>query len=140
LIQNNLFDSTNGLTIDNNEFKNETAGNPILLQAIAPGAHTDITISDNDFHTNAYSNIYVLAITGGTISGNTIIPAVDATGISFSGANDDVTVTNNVITGGLRGIRVEDAGYYGANGANTNIVIHNNSLANNSTYGAGNES
>jgi SdrD B-like domain len=82
--------------------------------------------------------LYVLGVTGGTFTGNTITPASDATGISFSGANANVTVTNNVITGGARGVRIEDAGYFGAAGGNTNITVNRNSLATNSEYGIGN--
>ncbi len=132
-------DSTSGLTIDNNEFKNDTAGNPILLQAVGAGAHTGVAVSNNNFHNNAFSNIYALGVTGGTFTGNTITPASDATGISFSGLDTNITVTNNVITGGARGVRVEDAGYYGEGlGGNSNITVNGNSVASDSTYGLGN--
>jgi|GEM_PF-1833182 hypothetical protein len=131
-------DSTTGLTINNNEFKNDTAGNPILLQAVSAGKHINVVVSDNSFHNSANSNIYVLGVTGGTFSGNTITPASDATGISFSGADANITVTKNIITGGARGIRVEDAGYYGPSGGNSNITVNKNSLASDSTYGLGN--
>ena len=155
LIENNLFDgnnkfgtgagsasisadSTNGLTINNNEFKNDTAGNPILLQAVAAGAHTNVVVSNNYIHDNANSNMYILGVNGGTFIGNTIIPASNATGISFSGADANITVTYNIITGGARGVRVEDVGYYGINGANSNITVNRNSVATDSDYGVGN--
>jgi parallel beta-helix repeat protein len=129
-------DATTGLTITNNEFENDTAGNPILLQATAAGAHTNVTISNNTFHNNTNSNIYAIGITGGTISGNTITPAADATGISLSGADTNVTISGNTISGGARGVRVEDGGY--GFGNNTNITINGNFLSSDSEYGVGN--
>lgn len=151
LIQGNLFDGNNkpgsgsasisadntaGLTINNNEFKNDTAGNPILLQAVAAGAHTNVVISNNSFHNNANSNIYAVGVTGANIHDNTITPAADATGISLSGADVNVTITKNVITGGARGIRVEDAGY--GLGANSAITVNRNNVSSDTGYGVGN--
>jgi hypothetical protein len=150
LIQNNLFDgnnkpgsgsgsasisadSTTGLTIDNNEFKNDTAGNPILLQAVAAGAHTNVIVSNNNMHNNTYSNAYIIGVTGGSFSGNTITPASDATGISFSGEDTNITVSKNIITGAARGIRVENV-----YGANSNITVNKNNVSSNSGYGVGN--
>lgn len=130
-------DSTTGLTIRNNEFKNDTAGNPILLQGTAAGAHHDITVSGNTFHDNTQSAIYALAVTGGTFTGNTITPASDGTGISLSGADADITVSGNTIEGGARGVRIEDAGYYGDAGANGTITLNRNSVATDSEYGIG---
>lgn len=155
LIQGNLFNGNNkpgagsgsasisadrtiGLTINNNEFKNDTAGNPILLQAVGAGAHTSVVVSNNTFRDNTNSNIYVLGVTGGTFSGNTITPASDATGISFSGADANITVTNNVITGGARGVRIEDAGFYGSAGGNSNITVNRNNVSSDTGYGVGN--
>ncbi len=151
MIQDNLFDgnnkpgpgsasisadSTDGLTIDNNEFKNDTAGNPILLQAVAAGAHTNVVVSNNNFHDNTNSNIYAVGVDGANIEDNTITPASDATGISLSGADENISITKNVITGGARGVRVEDAGYN--LGANSAITINNNDLSSDSQYGIGN--
>lgn len=150
LIQHNLFngnnnaggsggadisaDSTTGLTIDSNDFENNSTDNSILLQATAAGAHTNVAITNNTFHgnTNA-STIYALAIAGGTISGNTITAATDVTGISLSGADTDVSITGNTISNAARGIRVEDA-YFGDN---ANITIHTNVISGNSQYGVG---
>ena len=155
LIQGNLFDGNNetgtgagsasvsadhttGLTINDNEFKNDTAGNPILLQATGAGAHTDITVSNNSFHDNAFSDIYAIGLTGGSIHDNIITPAADATGISFSGADTNVSVSKNVITGGSHGIRIEDAGY--GLGGTSGLTITRNDVSSDSTYGVGNES
>jgi hypothetical protein len=131
-------DSTTGLTINNNEFKNDTAGNPILLQAVAAGAHNDVVVSNNSIHNSTNADIYVLGVTGGTFSGNTITPASDATGISFSGADANITVTKNIISSGARGVRVEDPGYYGAAGANSNITVNYNNVSSDTVYGVGN--
>src|SRR3989344_2365305 len=129
-------DSTAGLTINNNEFKNETAGNPILMQAVAPDAHTALVISNNSFHDNVFSNIYLLAVNGGHVHDNTITPASDATGISLSGSVLNITVNHNVITGGARGVRVEDPGW--GLGANGNVNVNRNNVSSNTVYGVGN--
>src|SRR3989344_3464955 len=129
---------TDNLTVDHNEFKNHSVNNPVLLAMTAAGVHKDITISNNDFHDNDLTNIYALGIDGGSIAGNTIVPHAESTGISFGGANTDVAVTKNSITGGERGVRVQDEGY--ALGDNSAITINRNNLATNSDYGAGNPS
>lgn len=151
LIQNNLFesndksgtgagsgsigaDTTDGLKISNNEFRNETAGNPILLQAGGLGAHTNLEVSGNSFHDNTFSAIYVLGITGATFDSNTIV-ATDATGISFSGGNTSVAITNNSITNSARGIRIEDAGY--GLGPNSAFTFSGNTFSGNTEYNIG---
>ncbi len=135
-------DATTGLTINNNEFKNDTVDNPINMQATLaslPGAHKNLAITNNNFHNNTGASVmYILGVTGGTITGNTVLPAADVTGISLSGADANVTVTGNTITGAARGVRVEDAGYYGASGGNSNIVVNRNDVSNDSAYGVGN--
>lgn len=151
LIQDNLFngnnkpgtgagsasvsaDSTTGLTINHNEFKNDTVGNPILLQATAAGAHKTVVVTNNNFHNNTNASvIYAVGITGGTITGNTILPASDVTGISFSGADTNITVKKNIITGGARGVRVENV-----YGADSSITVNRNNVSSDSGYGVGN--
>lgn len=129
-------DSTTGLAIDNNEFKNDTAGNPILFQATAAGKHVNPVVSNNNFHNNANSNIYAVGVTGANIHDNTITPASDATGISLSGADSNITITKNTINGGARAVRVEDAGY--GLGNNSAITVNKNNVATDSEYGVGN--
>jgi hypothetical protein len=127
---------TNALTIDNNEFKNHTTNSSIIFAATAANVHMNTVVTNNNIHgnTNA-SNIYVVAMNGGTFTGNTVTSASDVTGISFSGGNSNITATKNMITAGMRGIRIEDAGY--GFGGNSNIVINRNSI-NGSTYSVGN--
>ncbi len=150
LIENNLFasdvagpsgtaaisaDSTVGLTIRDNEFENQDEGNPVLLQATGAGSHTDVTATGNSFHDNAFSNLYILGVSGGVFSGNSLDIASDATGFSFSGGNDSIEVSDNDISNGARGIRIEDAGY--GLGGNTNFVITENRISGNTEYGVG---
>lgn len=150
VIENNLFDgnnttggsgaggisadSTNGLTIRNNEFKNEMEGNPILLQAVGLGAHTNLEVSGNSLHDNAFSGVYALGVDGGIFTGNTIV-ATDATGLSFSGGNTNITITNNSITNSARGIRIEDAGY--GFGPNSAFTLSGNTFSGNTDYNVG---
>jgi parallel beta-helix repeat protein len=147
LIQGNLFDgnnksqapgagsisadATNGLTINNNEFKNETVGNPILLQAGGTG-HVNLTVSNNNFHDNAYSLFYGLGISNSTFSGNTMAPAAGKAGLYFDGANSGITISGNTFSQGGYGVRIDD--YYTL-GTNSNITITNNNLSGPTTYG-----
>lgn len=155
LISHNLFDSnnvdgsaspgsgiyvdkSNGLTIDNNEFKGHTLGNPIIIAATAPGDNVNITISNNSLHNNTGASvIYALGINGGTFNGNTIISASDVTGISFSGADKSITITENSITNGQRGIRIEDAGYYPGIATSSLFTINKNTITGNTEFGIG---
>ncbi len=152
-ISSNLFDANNEpgasggsaiysefsdhLIIDNNEFRNHTTNSPMIFGATGSGVHKNLTVSNNWLHNNENaSNIYVLSVAGGNFMGNTISASSTVTGISFSGDDQNVSVSKNIISGGARGIRVEDGGY--GLGANMNIMINRNSLTGNSEYGVGN--
>ena len=128
---------TDHMTITGNEFKNHTLNSPVIFGATGSGVHKSLMFTNNNFHNNANaSNIYALAIATGTFSGNTIMAASDVTGISFSGDDQNITVSGNTISNGARGIRVEDAGFN--LGPNMNIAINRNGLTGNSVYGVGN--
>lgn len=129
-------DSTTGLTISTNEFKNHTNGNPILFEASAPGVHSNVTVSNNTFHDNAFTNVFALGITTGSFTGNTVTPASDSTGFGFEGGNSAITISGNTIANGARGIRIEDAGY--GLGTNATITIHGNFFGGDTEYGVGN--
>ncbi len=153
-IQRNLFDSNNkggsaggtaiylenstGLTINNNEFRNHTVNNPVLLAttvATSP-SHTSLTFTNNSLHGNSFSNAYILGVSGGTFTNNWILPASDSTGIAFGGGDSNIQVTGNTIINGARGVRVEDDGY--GIGNNSGVVINRNNLSGDTNYGIGN--
>jgi|GEM_PF-1925729 hypothetical protein len=154
LIQNNLFDannksgpgtdgisadSTTGLTINNNEFKNHTAGNPVLFQATGPDAHVNLVFSNNLMHDNACgcSAIYALALNNAQFTGNDITS--DTSDIRLGGGDHTVAITKNILHSTI-GVNVTDdnAQNNSALGLNTAITVNRNSLTGHSTAGVDN--
>lgn len=128
-------ESSNNLDVTHNVFSDHTANNPLLFAATGVPAHVDLEVKDNTFEDNEYG-IFALGIDGGTFSGNSI-STPNATALTLGGANDDVEVTENTISGSLRGVRVADFGYI-APGANTNIGVNRNAITGSSGYAVGN--
>jgi nitrous oxidase accessory protein NosD len=152
LITRNLFDANNepgssggagiyaeytdGLTVEDNEFTHHTENNPMLFAATGPDTHVNLTVKNNSLHDNEFG-IYALSIQGGWFEANTIsVP--DATALSLDGGVKNVTVTKNVVTNSLRGVRVRDGGY--GYGANANIAVNRNSFTGTGDYAIGNVS
>src|SRR5262249_2825033 len=132
-------ESTNGLTIDSNEFRNQTGNNPIIFAAVGTGAHKNLTVSNNFIHDNV-SGIYALGITGGLFQGNTITTGGTATALTFGGADTGIDVIRNDLSGNARGLRIADFGDldpFGGPFPNSDIEAHYNSFANNTQYGVG---
>ncbi|HEY6976453.1 MAG TPA: right-handed parallel beta-helix repeat-containing protein, partial [Chitinophagaceae bacterium] len=147
LIQNNLFNVNNnlpaaaggsaiyseftiGLTVNKNEFENHTENNPVIFGATGPGVHMNLKFTRNNLHDNTFGT-YFISVTNGTITNNTFnVP--NATGISFGGADKNISVSNNFFTSDpakdARGVRVRDDGY--GYGDNSSITINNNSFTN----------
>jgi SdrD B-like domain/Right handed beta helix region len=127
---------TDHMTIDHNEIKNHTTNGPVTFAATGSGVHKNLTFSNNNLHDNtAGSTVFVLAVSTGMFSGNTILPG-DNTGIAFKGDDQNVTVTNNAISGGARGVNVSDGGF--GLGDNMNIAVNRNSFTGNTQFGVGN--
>jgi nitrous oxidase accessory protein NosD len=152
LIQHNLFDGNNlpgpaggagiysestiGLTVDANEFRNQTQNNPIIFAATSATSHVNLTVTNNYIHDNV-TGIYALGINGGLFQGNTISTNGTATGLTFGGSDTNVKVLNNDLSNNARGLRIanfQDASYIGPN---SNITAHFNSFASDSTFGVG---
>lgn len=155
LIERNLFDGNNqtgpaggagiygehtvGLTIDNNEFRNHNNNSPIILASTGTATHINLTVSNNYIHDNV-GGIYALSIAGGVFQGNTISTAGTATGITFAGADTNIQVLNNDLSGNARGLRITDFGDlipFGGPFANSNIQAHYNDFSGNTDFGAG---
>jgi hypothetical protein len=153
LIQNNLFDANNkpgaaggagiyledshGLTVANNEFKNHTENNPVILAWIASPSHTDFVFSGNNVHDN-FSGPFILGVSGGVFSDN-IVSATGATALSFGGGNSGISLSNNTITNSDRGVRVNDfsADFGVVMGPNSAFTFSGNTFSNNSEYNVG---
>ncbi|MBO0698827.1 MAG: right-handed parallel beta-helix repeat-containing protein, partial [Zavarzinella sp.] len=152
LIQDNLFDgnnnpgpaggagiyseNTNGLTVDNNEFRNHTLNNPVIFAATGPGAHTNLTFSNNFLHDNV-AGVFALGISGGQFRSNTIkTTGGAATALTFGGGDTGIDVEFNDLSGNLKGLRIADFGFIGV-APNSNITAHYNDFSNSSVFGAG---
>lgn len=152
LIERNLFDgnnnsgpaggtgiyteATSGLTIDNNEFRNHTVNSPVIFAAVAPGAHTNLSFTNNNLHDNSFG-VFALAITGGVFQGNTIKTiGGGATALTFGGADTGINVQFNDLSGNLKALRIADFGFFDTT-PNSNITARYNDFSNSTTYGAG---
>ena len=153
LIQNNLFEANNtpgaaggagiylenssGLTVNNNEFRNHTENNPVILAWVAAPSHTDFVFSNNSVHDN-FSGPFILGVNHGSFVGNTI-SAPEATGISFGGGNSNINIAGNTITDSARGIRINDfsADFGVPMGPNSLFTLVGNTLSGNSEYDVG---
>lgn len=141
VVKKNLFDSnntsapaggaaiysevSNGLTITQNEFKGHTLNNPLVFAWNGAPSHFNLLITNNSFHNNTYSNIYSFGLSSSTISGNTFVADPSSTGIYFDGGSTDVHVSDNTISGGSYGIRLDDGYSVGNDSA---FVINENNI------------
>jgi hypothetical protein len=149
-VERNLFDGNNrsgpaggsaiysensiNLTINDNEFKNHANNSAIIFAASAVGAHTGTTVSNNWIHDNNSGNsmIYVVGMTGGTFSGNTL-SQTGSNVLTFSNANSNINVTGNKLMDSFRGLRIVDNG--DLVGDSSDIAVHNNLITGNSEAG-----
>ncbi len=130
--------ATNGLTIDDNEFKNHTNNSAVVFGASASNTHQNLSFTKNYIHDNNIDNsmVYSVAVNGGTFSQNTITEP-GTTALKFAGANSAIMVINNFLDNNRVGVRIADDGF--GFGGNTGIEIHNNSLSNNSNKAIDNQ-
>ncbi len=155
-IERNLFDSNNrpgpaggagiytenstNLTIQNNEFKGHLINSAIVFAAgTGIGSHTGTTVSGNWIHDNNGDNsmIYVVGMTGGTFSGNTILQT-GSNVLTFSNGNSNISVTGNNLFNSFRGVRIVDNGDLSGDGSydSSNITLFHNQITGNSEAGA----
>src|SRR5439155_534045 len=79
--------------------------NPVIFGATAASAHDNLTFSNNILGgTNGYG-ILALSLDVAAFTGNDI-DSDSATGLSFDGADANVTVTGNLFHDGARAVRV----------------------------------
>ncbi|GAB4028088.1 hypothetical protein GCM10028773_61300 [Spirosoma koreense] len=118
-------EATNGLTVEDNEFKGHTTNSAVIFGASAANAHQNLTFTKNYIHDNndANSMVYLLGLSNSTISYNTILQS-GATAIKVAGGNAGVSILNNMLDGNTTAIKLQND----AIGPNTGIQAHNNSL------------
>lgn len=147
-VRHNLFDSNNNIStggaagngiysdsgllnavIDENLFVNNQNA-AMVLNGSAPGVLTptqDLTITNND----GDNRILLIQVTNATVTGNRIISSITH-GLELGGASDSVTALDNWFIGATgRGVEVTDFDL----GANTNLVLHGNCIAQNQVAG-----
>lgn len=152
LIERNLFDGNNNsgpaggtgiytentvnLTIDNNEFRNHTVNNPVIIAAAAVGAHTNLTFTNNYVHDNSFG-VFGLGINGGLFQSNTIKTTTPATALTFAGAANNISVLYNDLSGNTKALRIADFGFFPVAAPNSSITARYNDFSNSSVFGAG---
>lgn len=122
-------DQSNGLMIESNDFTGQTINSVIIFDVGIAPAHQNDTVSNNTIHDNNSNNsmVYVVSMTGGTFSGNTITQS-GAAALTFAGADTNISVTGNHLTGSAKGVKVTDDGF--GLGPSSNIAVHQNDLSN----------
>ncbi|HKS91811.1 MAG TPA: right-handed parallel beta-helix repeat-containing protein, partial [Tepidiformaceae bacterium] len=124
--------ATDGLTVDDNVFQNHAINSAIIFAAVASATHKNLNITNNYISNNNADNsmIYLVAVDGATITGNTVIQP-GATALKLAGDDTNITVTGNAFTGSGTGVKVADDGY--GLGENANVVINDNDVSGNAT-------
>lgn len=129
-------ESSTGMTVDQNEFMGHTSNSSAIFAAVTTGAHQNLQFTNNSIHDNPAtdSEVYVVSVSNGTFSGNTISNPNGAAMVLASG-NSTVAIQNNTFTGGLRGVRMENDGFGFPD--NTGVTLTGNVFGNNAEYGLG---
>ncbi|MEO7311296.1 MAG: right-handed parallel beta-helix repeat-containing protein, partial [Chitinophagaceae bacterium] len=139
MVQYNLFDgnnrtgsagqvglysfTSNGLSVLNNEFKNQTDNAAVLFDGGA--SHQNLIFNSNYLHDNdpGSSAIYAVNIAGGEFANNNITNG--KRGIKIAGGNSLINIHNNIITGTVQADVMINTDF---SPSNTGIQVHNNSL------------
>ncbi len=121
-----LYKGNDGLDVAANRMVVNKAG-----VTVQPNAATDVSVSGNTFALGASpagdeSAIYMTAVTGAAVSGNTASGFINAKGIAGSNLTD-VEVCGNVFTGNKDGVSFW--------GTTTNVTISGNDLSSSTRYG-----
>lgn len=112
--------------IDSNKFSGHT-NTSVLVFA---GSNLDVT--KNELVGGTPERIALGSINTGTISGNVSIGSTGVNGtIQLFGGDSNITINNNTLLNGVRGIRVRDLGA----GPNSNVDAHFNCIDGNSVAG-----
>ncbi len=114
--------TSNGLSVLNNEFKNQTTNAAVIFDGGA--SHSNLTFNLNYLHANdqASSCVYVANVTGGEFANNYITNG--RRGFKIAGGDHTINMHNNIITGTAQADIMVNLDF----GANTAIQAHNNSL------------
>jgi hypothetical protein len=115
-------------TIDSNKFSGHTSAS-ILIPGVPS---SNLTVSFNELVGGTSERIVFGNVTNSTINGNTSVGSTALNGpVRLFGGNSNISITNNVLRNGIRGIRVDDVGI----APNTGVTAHNNCIAGNTAAG-----
>jgi hypothetical protein len=116
-------------TIDANKFSGHV--NSSFLIAGVPSS--GLTVSNNELVGGTPERIVWGSVTNSTITGNTSVGSTATNGtVRLFGGNSNISITNNVLKNGIRGIRVDDPFTIGPN---SGITAHNNCITGNTVAG-----
>lgn len=115
-------------TIDRNKFSGHLSSSMLLNTG-----QSNITISNNELVGGTPERIVLGNTTGASITGNLSIGSTAMNGtIRLFGADSNITINNNTLLNGVRGIRVDDPFLIGINSA---ITAHQNCIVGNTVAG-----
>ena len=131
-------ESSNGMIIDQNEFKGHTINSAVIFGATVSGAHTNLKFTKNYIHNNNNTNsmVYCVAVNNSLFKENNITEP-GTTAIKFAGGCNNDTVSYNTLNNNGTGIKIANDGF--AFGANGPIEAHYNHLASNTIAGVQND-
>jgi len=120
------FGLTNAL-IDSNTFSGDTS-----TSMLVDSAGDSITVSNNTLVGGTTEGIAWFDVLNSSISGNRSIGSTSSATVDLAGGDSQISITGNVLAGGVRGIQVADPF---AVGPNSGVTAHNNCIEGNSAAG-----
>ena len=118
----------NNALIDSNKFSGH-ANSSVLVSS--GGDDQQITVSNNELVGGTPERIIFGSVDNSAITGNTGIGSTSSGTVRLFGGNNNIAINGNVLSGGNRGIRVDDLGF----GPNTGVTAHLNCISGNAIAG-----
>ena len=114
-------------TIDSNKFSGHTNSSLLVF-----GSSSGLHFTNNELVGGTSERVVLFGVSDSTITGNTSIGSTASGTIGLLGGNSGITILNNVLANGTRGIRVQDP--FGV-GPNSGVTAHANCISGNATAG-----
>jgi len=114
-------------TIDRNTFSGDTNSSFLV---VAPASNLNVT--NNELVAGTPERVTFAAVTGATISGNLSMGSTSSGTVRLFGGNSNITILNNTLLNGMRGIRIDDPFMVGIN---MNVTAHQNCIQGNTIAG-----
>jgi nitrous oxidase accessory protein NosD len=114
-------------TIDSNKFSGHTNASFLVV-----AASSDLTVSNNELVGGTPERIVFASVTTSSIVNNVSDGSTSSGTVRLFCGNSSISIDDNVLINGVRGIRVDDPF---AIGANSGVTAHHNCIHGNSTAG-----